>query len=61
MWSFQNAHYMSTESLLDSLHCSLSMSLTLGGPTLTGIQQDSADIRAVYFAHVVMYERGTQG
>ena len=47
MWSFKRTLHVH-RIIARSLRCSLSRSLTLGGPTLTGIQPDSTDIRAVY-------------
>ena len=39
---------MSTESLLDHYTLQFKQVVDIGGSTLTGIQQDSADILAVY-------------
>ena len=59
MWSFKRTLHVH-RIIARSLRCSLSRSLTLGGPTLTGIQQDSADIRAVYLPTCDVW-KGTWG
>ena len=47
MWSFKRTLHVH-QIIARSLRCSLNKVIDIGGPTLTGIQQDSADIRAVY-------------
>ena len=47
MWSFKRTLHVH-RIIARSLRCSFKQVVDIGGPTLTGIQQESADIRAVY-------------